>query len=583
MSDPAISRTKAAMRAAAKANGTAGSVKRQTNAPETADTPAAEGRFLGFKDRLLVRSDAKGAPVLVRAWQQAAVVFGGAALTFALAGAAFFGLSNHKALVLADMERRDAEIRVALDLVSEQLTAQQTALFDSAAMERGLIFVDATGIDIKTLMAENERLLSTLEAALSLTDTTIEEGVAGEEPQIASLSNLNETSSEDLRVLARELELSQTKRDLLEAELLIERQTIDKMADELATARQETRALEREATRLNESLDGRDDTIAVLKRDLISLQTGQTDGDAARRRALQLLNEENANLTAELRDIRSALDEATLDMKSMEARLSQSDADNLRLTSMLDQREAQIASLTEAQNDILDQLEAKVEDQMAEIQKAIDITGVNQDTTLRLDSLLDSVGSPFWNGMGGQIDDSDVEVTEFAVSEDDSSLMINGVMDRVLYIEKLTEELELKRDHFDSLPTTSPVKGLRLSSSFGMRKHPISGKYRQHKGLDFAGPSGSLVMASAGGKVVYAARKGTYGNLVEIDHGNGVTTRYAHLRKISVKKGEIVEVGEKVGEVGSTGASTGPHLHWEVRVFDQAKDPQQFLDAGRIF
>ena len=231
------------MRAAAKANGTAGSVKRQTNAPETADTPAAKGRFLGFKDRLLVRSDAKGAPVLVRAWQQAAVVFGGAALTFALAGAAFFGLSNHKALVLADMERRDAEIRVALDLVSEQLTAQQTALFDSAAMERGLIFVDATGIDIKTLMAENERLLSTLEAALSLTDTTIEEGVAGEEPQIASLSNLNETSSEDLRVLARELELSHTKRDLLEAELLIERQTIDKMADELATARQETRAL----------------------------------------------------------------------------------------------------------------------------------------------------------------------------------------------------------------------------------------------------------------------------------------------------------------------------------------------------
>ena len=89
-------------------------------------------------------------------------------------------------------------------------------------------------------------------------------------------------------------------------------------------------------------------------------------------------------------------------------------------------------------------------------------------------------------------------------------------------------------------------------------------------------------MAAAGpGKIVYAARKGSYGNLVEIDHGNGVVTRYAHLRKIAVKKGADVTVGQKIGEVGSTGASTGPHLHWEVLVFDQAKDPQQFLDARK--
>ena len=114
-----------------------------------------------------------------------------------------------------------------------------------------------------------------------------------------------------------------------------------------------------------------------------------------------------------------------------------------------------------------------------------------------------------------------------------------------------------------------------------MRKHPVTGKNRMHKGLDFAGPSGTPVMAAAAGRVIYAARKGSYGNLIELDHGNGVTTRYAHLRDIEVREGDTVEMGELIGTVGSTGASTGPHLHWEVRVFERAKNPQLFLDAGR--
>ena len=174
-----------------------------------------------------------------------------------------------------------------------------------------------------------------------------------------------------------------------------------------------------------------------------------------------------------------------------------------------------------------------------------------------------------------------MEVEEFAVSTDGTTSRINSMFDRALEIERLTEELELKQHHFEQLPTYLPVSGLRLSSGFGMRKHPISGKYRMHKGLDFAGPSGTRVSAAGPGTVSYAARKGSYGNLVEIDHGNGIVTRYAHLRKISVKKGESLIAGEKVGEVGSTGASTGPHLHWEVRVLDKARDPQTFINARK--
>ena len=99
-------------------------------------------------------------------------------------------------------------------------------------------------------------------------------------------------------------------------------------------------------------------------------------------------------------------------------------------------------------------------------------------------------------GIDDIIGEVGVEVEEFAVSTDGTTSRINSMFDRALEIERLTEELELKQHHFEQLPTYLPVSGLRLSSGFGMRKHPISGKYRMHKGLDFAGPSGTRVSAA---------------------------------------------------------------------------------------
>ncbi len=222
---------------------------------------------------------------------------------------------------------------------------------------------------------------------------------------------------------------------------------------------------------------------------------------------------------------------------------------------------------------------------MAALRSAIDMTGVDHDTSLQLDALLDSVQDPFWNGMGGANDGmsvpSEADLEEI-YGDDAAAALVSDILDRVDALARRHAELALRRNHFDALPTSPPVKGLRLSSGFGMRKHPVTGKNRMHKGLDFAGPSGTPVMAAAAGRVIYAARKGSYGNLIELNHGNGVTTRYAHLRDIEVSKGDTVEMGELIGTVGSTGASTGPHLHWEVRVFERAKNPQLFLDAGLV-
>ncbi|MFT5563505.1 MAG: murein DD-endopeptidase MepM/ murein hydrolase activator NlpD [Myxococcota bacterium] len=120
--------------------------------------------------------------------------------------------------------------------------------------------------------------------------------------------------------------------------------------------------------------------------------------------------------------------------------------------------------------------------------------------------------------------------------------------------------------------TVSPVEGV-VSSSFGPRVHPITGKHRDHDGLDIAAPTGTSVRAITDGTVVRAEDAGGYGLLVEVDHGNGVITRYAHLSSIDVEVGQRLGVGGHLGAVGSTGRSTGPHLHVEVRVDGEPLDP----------
>jgi murein DD-endopeptidase MepM/ murein hydrolase activator NlpD len=130
----------------------------------------------------------------------------------------------------------------------------------------------------------------------------------------------------------------------------------------------------------------------------------------------------------------------------------------------------------------------------------------------------------------------------------------------------------------------TPVEGARMSSGFGMRFHPILGFSRMHQGLDFAAPSGTPVLASATGKVIKAGWGGGYGNVVQIQHGRGIVTRYAHLSRIDVRPGQTVGQGARIGAVGSTGLSTGPHLHYEVWVNGVPVNPKQarYLSGNQL-
>jgi len=135
------------------------------------------------------------------------------------------------------------------------------------------------------------------------------------------------------------------------------------------------------------------------------------------------------------------------------------------------------------------------------------------------------------------------------------------------------------------VPLRKPVAGdIDESSPFGIRTDPIVHEAAMHIGIDFRGDAGDPIRATAAGTVTIAGWSAGYGKMVEIDHGNGLVSRYGHLSEIDVGVGETVRAGGIVGKLGSTGRSTGPHLHYEVRVKGEAVDPQKFLDAGeRLF
>lgn len=137
------------------------------------------------------------------------------------------------------------------------------------------------------------------------------------------------------------------------------------------------------------------------------------------------------------------------------------------------------------------------------------------------------------------------------------------------------------RDLAAIMPFQRPLEGDdTTTSNFGPRSDPFTGATAMHAGMDFRGETGTPVRAPGAGKVLRAEVAGGYGNLVELDHGNGVTTRYGHLSAFDVKAGQLVAAGQIIGRVGSTGRSTGPHLHYETRLSDEARNPLKFIQIG---
>lgn len=215
--------------------------------------------------------------------------------------------------------------------------------------------------------------------------------------------------------------------------------------------------------------------------------------------------------------------------------------------------------------------------QLGEIQARVMRLDALSDRLEKLAGIKEQGSEPDQSGRGGPL------VKEYGLTE---SQLQQKISELTVQIERRSDNLNvvealLLQQHLqkDTLPTSSPVEAAYNSSSYGWRIDPFTGKMAFHEGLDFTAEIGAPIRASAAGIVTEAELTPDYGNIVKIDHGSGLETRYAHASSIMVKVGDRVEKGQLIAHVGSTGRSTGAHLHFEVRLNGVALDPRKYIQS----
>lgn len=179
-------------------------------------------------------------------------------------------------------------------------------------------------------------------------------------------------------------------------------------------------------------------------------------------------------------------------------------------------------------------------------------------------------------GRGGLLNPgTSVSLNDF---EDELFKLARVLDDKADHLAVMDAMLSLESVRKAALPTASPIALGFFSSNYGWRLDPFTGQRAMHEGVDFIAESGTPIKAAAGGIVIYSDYHSGYGNMLEVDHGNGLISRYAHASKRLVKEGDVVLRGQKIGEVGSTGRSTGPHLHFEVLLNGIPQNPTRYLN-----
>lgn len=230
-------------------------------------------------------------------------------------------------------------------------------------------------------------------------------------------------------------------------------------------------------------------------------------------------------------------------------------------------QEARVRRLSASENALLLKTEAQLEQRIYSLQTVMRTAGIDPDNFEREVESQSGVGGPL------------IPI---------QSVHIDGIADQAFaaaYTNALGQMQQLVElfSGIRHVPLTTPVHGAsyEITSGFGARVDPFTRHLAFHSGIDFAGPWGSTVEATAPGVVDFAGPRGGYGNMVEIDHGFGIKTRYGHLSSILVQVGAKVNKGSPIGRLGSTGRSTGPHVHYEVWFADVVRDPSRFIEAGR--
>ncbi len=334
-------------------------------------------------------------------------------------------------------------------------------------------------------------------------------------------------------------------------------QTLDRIARELNETEELKTSLEARLAALNGKLAQSESAREGLELERERLERGIGDLQANMAKS----SERQSELEQQIAILESSLDDSLSRNASLNREKSTLNTRiaglELRLFDMRDAQQAIVARLTEQTMLGIDGYE-----------QAVEMTGIEVDDLLnetpQVATLGEDQGGPFIPG-------------DYVIEDDP----IQSLHTSIAVLDLQMDRWKALQDLIESMPMDSPMDSFRVTSKYGPRRDPVNGRKSNHWGLDMGGRTGTPVFAPAPGRVVFAGWKGRYGRVIDIDHGHGVRTRYAHLRKILVKRGQEVGRREKIALVGSSGRSTGPHLHYEVKVHGRPYDPMKFLKAGQ--
>lgn len=511
------------------------------------------------------------------------------------ASAAEASLSGQLRLLALDLQalvRRNGELsRTASGLKGALDVARAENRALGQARESMVLEFEGMRLRLAGELARMRRDLATAEdrrLALAGQVLALEDDLADVRRQAASGTAAYAEAEADLRELARRLAAGQASREAMTAEIAgLERtlaaretkgaldhaataQEIARLRDELAAARDDQHHLAGEVDAGQAKRRALIERMTALEQDLASAEQRETSGALDREAAgkeivrlrgqLDRARDDNARLLQETADARAVLARAFGERDALEAA-------RLALTERIGSLEDELATIQSTQQTIVDRLATRAHAGVGEVEKTVAMTGV--DVGLLLSRARRELVAGQRGGEGGPF--VPVTVTAGGKLAMASVASLDGEVGRL-------EALQLV---LRTLPLAAPVDHYQLNSSFGIRRDPFNRRLAMHEGVDLGNARLSPVLATSPGIVVFAGWKGSYGRMVEIDHGLGVHTRYAHLARIDAKLGDMVDYREQIGLLGSSGRSNGAHVHYEVRIDGRPLDPMNFLKAGR--
>lgn len=459
---------------------------------------------------------------------------------------------RHRIEMAEQQKSHEQELAVRAKSQADALAAQQE--------ERALALAEmqrehaAEVASLSEQLAEERRAAEATQSSLQHNLTRrIEEIAAEKEATIEALRRTIDTF--DGREVAMAIRHEQ---DLKSLEADLDRERVEALAksERLWTERIEMaeRTSSREIGRLKRTLaaleGSTDETVAELSRQVDELESmRRNEVEAVRRKMEERLADADAFRREEIAALR----------ETMRKRLSTIERDmRTRIAHVVAQKQ----EMERAHRGLLTNLIEQTRENAREVESVIAKTGLDPDQFVPEEAQEEAVGGPFVAIDASQLADIPIEQVANAVA---ANLARWRVLQQVVR----------------QLPLSAPLETYRITSLYGKRRDPFNGRWAYHPGVDFKAPRRTPVFVTSPGTVVHAGWKGNYGRTVEVDHGHGLVSRYAHLHSVDVSIGQKVGDRDRIGTLGSTGRSTGPHLHYEILLNGERYDPLKFLKAGK--